>query len=133
MTTKHLNIIRNADEAATRELALKMGQFHFVVSNIANINTNSFLPVTVIVFKNDASFRPYKPLYNGVPASISGYFQQGQDENIIALDIGADKAYSLEVIFREYTHLISSYAPRDWPLWFREGIAEVYSTFDVKK
>ncbi|HEX8091958.1 MAG TPA: tetratricopeptide repeat protein [Blastocatellia bacterium] len=133
MTTKNLNIISNAGEEDTRELALKMEQFHFVISRLFNIRTEAFLPVTVIVFKDDSSFKPYKPLYNGKPGNLSGYFQPGTDENIIALNLRGSGERPLALIFHEYTHLITSYAPRGWPIWLNEGVAELYSTFDVKK
>src|SRR5215216_4098176 len=133
MTTKNLNIVSNADEGETRDLALKIEQFHFVVSKIFNIRTESFLPVTVVVFKSDGSFKPYKPLYNGKPGNFAGYFQPGQDENLIALNISASEERPLALIFHEYTHLITSYAPHEWPIWLKEGIAEVYSTFDINK
>ena len=67
-----------------------------------------------MVFKNDGSFKPYKPLYNGKPANLSGYFQPGQDENVIALDIGANEQRRMSVIFHEYTHLVTSVTPREW-------------------
>ena len=72
MTTKNLNIVSNANENDTRELALKIEQFHFIFTKLFGIGTEGFLPVTVIAFKNDSSFKPFKPLYNGKPANIAG-------------------------------------------------------------
>jgi hypothetical protein len=81
LTTKNFNIISNADEGGTRRLALKLEQFHFVFSKLFNLPLERSLPTTVMVFKHDGSFKPYKPLYNGKPANLAGYFQSGQDEN----------------------------------------------------
>jgi len=36
-----------------------------------------------------------------------------------------------EVIFHEYTHLLFRRNDRIWPLWLKEGMAEVYSTFET--
>jgi tetratricopeptide (TPR) repeat protein len=45
---------------------------------------------------------------------------------------GTNSAYTdMEVIFHEYTHLLSRHNDRIWPLWLKEGMAEVYSTFEV--
>ena len=85
LTTKNLNVVSNADENETREIALKIEQFHFIFTKLFGINTDSFLPVTVIVFKNDGAFKPFKPLYNGKPSNVAGYFQPSPDENLIAL------------------------------------------------
>src|SRR3569832_1932419 len=65
MTTKKLNVVSNASEDETSENALKIEQFHFIFTKLFGIYTDSFLPVTVIVFKNDGSFKPFKPLYYG--------------------------------------------------------------------
>ncbi len=131
LTTKNFNIISNADEGGTRRLALKLEQFHFVFSKLFNLPLERAVPTTVMVFKHDASFKPYKPLYNGKPANLAGYFQSGQDENIIAMDISANQESPMSVIYHEYTHLLTSSTPRQWPVWLQEGLAELYSSFDV--
>lgn len=132
LTTKNFNIISNADEGQTRKLALKLEQFHYVFSKLFNLPPVRPIPTTVMVFKSDASFKPYKPLYNGKPTNASGYFQPGHDENVIALDISANGQRPMSVIYHEYIHLLTSTTPRQWPLWLKEGMAEVYSSFDVK-
>ena len=131
LTTKNFNIISNADEGGTRRLALKLEQFHFVFSTLFNLPLKRSLPTTVMVFKHDASFKPYKPLYNGKPANLAGYFQSGQDENIIAMDISANQEHPMSLIYHEYTHLLTSLTPRQWPVWLTEGLAELYSSFEV--
>jgi tetratricopeptide (TPR) repeat protein len=134
LQTKNFNVVSNADEGQTRELALKLEQFRAVFAKIFKIQKASAIPVTVVVFKNDSSYKPFKPLYNGKPANISGYFQRGQDENLITLNISAkDEDHPFAVIFHEYTHLLTSTTPRRWPIWLNEGIAELYSTFAVNK
>jgi len=132
LTTKNFNIISNADEGPSRRLALKLEQFHFVFSTLFNLPLQRPIPTTVIVFKHDASFKPYKPLYNGKPANVAGYFQPSEDQNLIALDISANQEHPMSVIFHEYTHLLTSATPRQWPIWLKEGLAELYSTFEVE-
>ncbi len=131
LSTKNFNIISNADEGETRKIALKLEQFHYVFSKLFHLPAVRPIPTTVMVFKNDGSFRPYKPLYNGKPANLAGYFQPSQDENLIALDISANEQHPLSVIFHEYTHLVTSSTRGQWPLWLKEGVAEVYSSFEV--
>ncbi|MEK6299092.1 MAG: tetratricopeptide repeat protein [Acidobacteriota bacterium] len=133
LRTKNFNIVGNADEGDTRELALKLEQFRLIISKLTNTSNVTPVPITVVVFKNDGAFKPFKPLYNGKPANVSGFFQQSEDENVIALDLNADEEYPMSVIFHEYTHLLTAYASVPFPLWMSEGLAEFYSTFDVKK
>ena len=131
LTTRNFNIVSNADEGGTRKLALKLEQFHFVFSKIFNLPLERSIKTTVMVFRNESSFDPYKPLYNGKPASVAGYFQGGEDENLIVMDISANQERPMSVIYHEYTHLLTSNTPRDWPLWLKEGLAELYSSFEV--
>ena len=133
VTTKNFNIVSNASDGDTRELALKLEQFHMVFSVIFNLRDTNPVPVTVMVFKSDDSFTPFKPVHNGKTAEhVSGYFQRGDDENIIALNIDANEEHPMSVIFHEYTHLLTSKSGFDYPLWLKEGLAELYSTFRVR-
>jgi hypothetical protein len=134
LQSKNFNIVSNADEGDTRELVLKLEQFRAAFAQIFNIQSASTIPVTVVVFKNDSSYKPFKPLYNGKPANVAGYFQRDRDENLITLNITAkSEERPFAVIFHEYTHLLTSTTPRPWPVWLNEGLAEFYSTFEVNK
>ena len=133
LTTRNFNIVSNADESDSRELALKLEQFRLVFSQLFSTRAADSVPVTVMVFRSDGAFTPFKPLYNGKPANLAGYFQPGRDENVIALNIAGNELRPMAVIFHEYTHLLTSFAAREWPAWLKEGVAELYSTFAVKK
>lgn len=133
LRTKNFNIVGNADETDARQLALKLEQFRLIISRLTNTSNVAPVPITVVVFKNDGAFKPFKPLYNGKPANLSGFFQQSEDENLIALDMNANEEYPMSLIFHEYTHLLTAYGSSPLPLWLSEGLAEFYSTFDVKK
>jgi Flp pilus assembly protein TadD len=132
LQNKNFNVISNADEGETRDLLLKLEQFRTAFAKIFRAQNTT--PITLMVFKNDGSFKPFKPLYNGKPANLSGFFQRSADEDIIALNLDArNEEFPLQVIFHEYTHYLTSRTPRRWPAWLNEGIAEVYSTFLVNK
>ena len=131
--TQNFTVVSNASEGDARQVGLKLEQFRAIFIKLFKISPTSAVPITVLVFKNSDSFKPFKPLYNGKPANVAGYFQRGDDENIIALELGAGDERPLGVIFHEYTHLLTAYSPRPWPVWLQEGIAELYSTFEVKK
>jgi FimV-like protein len=126
--TKNFLMVGNASEKDIRRVALKLEQFREAFTNLfPNITFNTPVPTTVIVFKSDSSFEPFKPGPN-----VAGYFQSGQDVNYITLTTevrGQQDPFS--VIFHEYTHLlINNTFPRA-PVWFNEGLAEYYSTFSI--
>src|SRR5215510_1004675 len=84
--SKHFLLVGNASEKDIRKVGVRLEQFREVFSSIfTNSRASSAIPITVVVFKNDGAFKPYKPLYQGKPAAISGYFQSGEDVNYILL------------------------------------------------
>src|ERR1051326_4982001 len=68
--TKNFNIVSNASEGDTRTIANKLEQFRNIFTKIFNVKPEA-IPVTVIVFKNDDAFKPFKPGFEGKPANIS--------------------------------------------------------------
>jgi len=88
-------------------------------------------PTTVIVFRSHKSFEPLKPVYQGKALSnIAGFFQAGPAINYVALTLegGLD---NLGIIYHEYVHLIVNNTVNGIPVWFNEGLAEYYRTFQV--
>ena len=85
---------------------------------------NDRVPTTVIVFKNDVSYHPFKTSENN-----AGYFQPGQDVNYITLsaETRGDQDY-LNIGFHEFTHLLVNTSVGTVPAWLNEGLAEFYST-----
>jgi tetratricopeptide (TPR) repeat protein len=85
-----------------------------------------------MVFPDRQTMEPFLPLYNGRPATIAAYFQHGVDENMIVLSLPETGApLDLDVIFHEYTHFLFRRNDTIWPLWLKEGMAEMYSTFQT--
>ena len=131
--SKHFLLVGNASEKDIRKVGVRLEQFRDVFSRLfTRSKANSAIPITVIVFKNDGTFKPYKPLYQGKPAAVSGYFQPGEDVNYIALTSELRETNPYAVIFHEYVHALTSDNSRPLPPWLSEGIAEYYSSFEVE-
>jgi tetratricopeptide (TPR) repeat protein len=126
--SKHLLVIGNGSEKEIRQVATRLEQFREIVSQVfAKPTVDSPVPTTVIVFKDDASYGPFKSNENN-----AGYFQPGQDVNYITLSTesrGDQDPFS--IIFHEYTHLLVNNSIGKAPAWFNEGLAEFYSTLSV--
>jgi tetratricopeptide (TPR) repeat protein len=123
-------LVGNASEKDIRNVANQLEQFRSVFGSLfPTITLNSSVPTTVIVFKNDGAFRPYKS-----NPDEAGYFQPGEDVNYIALTSEHDSAaHPFRIIFHEYVHLlVNNSMGATVPLWFNEGLAEYYSTFEMK-
>ncbi len=129
-------LVGNASEKEIRLVATRLEQFRDVFKRLlANVNFNTPVPTTVVVFKNDSSYKPFKPVVEGKVSEVAGYFQSGDDVNYITLTPehrGAVNPYS--TIYHEYTHLLvnNSMGPGSAPAWFNEGLAEYYSTFAIE-
>jgi len=125
-------LVGNDSERDLRLVALKFEQFREAFAQILpKLKLNSSVPTRVVVFKSDSSFKPFKPLYQGKPTSVAGFFQKGMDVNHICLTSEYSEERPFAAIFHEYVHQLTGDNVRDLPLWFREGIAEYYSTFEV--
>jgi tetratricopeptide (TPR) repeat protein len=130
--TKNFTLIGNAGEKEIRKIGLRLEQFREVVSVLLDRPVHrSFAPMTVIVFKDDISYKPFKPTYLGKPSDVTGYFQSSDDTAHITLKADWHSSNPYQVIFHEYIHSLTSGEKWQLPTWINEGIAEYYSTFIV--
>lgn len=126
--TRNFFLIGNASEKDIRQVGLKLEQFREVFTHLFKaMNFSATVPTTVVVFKSDSSYRPFKP-----NANTAGYFQPGSDVNYITLTTEVrGEQNPFNVIFHEYTHLLVDNTMGNAPPWFNEGLAEYYSTFKI--
>src|ERR671918_3001445 len=86
--TNNLFVIGNADADKLRQVAVWLEFFHSAFGRLVSRNVlDASVPTTVILFRDDASFMPFKPLYQGRPANLAGFFQPGPDVNYIAISL----------------------------------------------
>ena len=133
--SKNFFLIGNANEKEVRQVAVRLEQFRDVFSRLfPGMNFTSPVPTTVIVFKSDSSYKPFKPVAEGKTVAVAGYFQSGPDVNYITLTTEKQAENPFSTIFHEYVHLLvnNSIGKTSIPPWFNEGIAEYYSTFEIE-
>ena len=131
--TRNFTLIGNASEKDIRQAGSKLEQFRAAVTRLLTADAQrQNLPVTVIVFKGDSDFQPFKPLYQGNPADVSGYFQTSDDQAYIALAADGQQTDPYRIIFHEYSHLLTGDRRGRLPVWVSEGLAEYYSTFSAR-
>jgi len=129
--TTHFNVFSCGEPQRVFGVAAQFEQFCAAYASLAGAQAVASPPISVIVFPDHESMKPYLPLYHGQPENLAGFFNHGTDENLIVLALpGArDDDAQFNVIFHEYTHLLLRRNDRIWPLWLKEGMAEIYSTF----
>jgi tetratricopeptide (TPR) repeat protein len=129
--SKNFTVVGNASESDMRKMATKLELFRYTLSQLfpgAKISTP--VPTTVILFKDDHSFDPFKPQYKGkTKQNVAGYFLSGENKNYIVLSKEYGSSISLQVIFHEFEHFVIHNNITNAPPWLDEGLAEFYSTF----
>ena len=128
--SKNFLLLGNASEKDIRQVGVRLEQFREVFSRLfTSLKIDSPVPTTVIVFKNDDSYRPFK-----LNANTAGYFQPGPDVNYITLQLSSDvnsQQDPFAIILHEFTHLLVRNTSGNVPTWFNEGLAEYYSNFSI--
>src|SRR5579871_2165355 len=87
--TKNFTLVGNASESDIRRAGRTLEEFRSAMAVLfPKIDEASAVPSTVLVFKNDDSFKPYKPLDKGQAANVVAFFQPAEDMNYIAVTAG---------------------------------------------
>ena len=131
--TRNFTLVGNASERDIRKIAIKLEIFRETLALMfprARITTA--IPTTVVIFKTDDAFRPFKPRYQGkIRDNVGGYFLPGPHMNYVVLAAGNERIDPYEVIFHEYEHFVLRNSLLHLPAWLDEGLAEYYSSFET--
>ncbi|MFV2071219.1 MAG: tetratricopeptide repeat protein [Thermoanaerobaculales bacterium] len=127
--TENFLFYSNAGRSSTRRVAADLEELRAVLAEVTDLDLRSPIPTRIYVFRSERSFEPFKILYQGNPSAISGYFIRRKQANYIA--INADSPDASGIVFHEYVHYVA--ANNFWyiPVWFEEGLAEFYQSFQV--
>lgn len=129
--TAHFNTYSCGATQEVAKLTARLEQFREAYSMLAGAQAVASPPIVVMAFPDHAAMEPFLPVYKGQPANLAAFFHRGSDENLIVLSLSESGSDSLPIIFHEYTHLLLRHNEQFWPLWLKEGMAEIYSTFEV--
>lgn len=129
--SQNFTLVGNAAEKDIRQVGARLEQFRDSLTRFFGEGIQTNVPTTVIVFRSEESYRPFKPLYDGAPANVAGYFQGNPDINYITITIDGNTVRPYGTVFHEYVHLYVESNLRGLPLSLNEGLAEYFSTFEV--
>jgi tetratricopeptide (TPR) repeat protein len=132
VSTAHFNFYSCGPVGNVDQVAARLEQFASAYAQLAGAQAVASPPIVVMVFPDRQTMEPFLPLYHGQPARIAAFFNRGPGENLIVLSL-PEPGYplNLDVIFHEYAHFLFRRNDRVWPLWLKEGMAEMYSTFET--
>ena len=127
--TTNFRFFSNAGRQATRRVAVDLEELRAGLAELTDYDLHAPIPTFIYVFRGERSFQPFKTIYEGRPAAVSGYFIANDDANYIAINADAPDASAL--IYHEYVHYVANNNMWYLPVWFSEGLAEFYETFEV--
>ena len=131
LRTPNFTLIGEQGDKPLRRVAERLEQFREVFGRVfPNTRRDMPAPIIVHVFGSEKAYQPFMPLFNGKRVEVGGYFQQAEGAYYITLNTEAgERAYP--TIFHEYVHLLVGRALAEVPVWFNEGLAEYYSTYQM--
>jgi len=121
-----------ARDSVTRDVAQRLQLMRDGLAMMTRLNVHPPHRVTVLLFPNDRMFAPYRDAAMGKKMPhISALFGGAADAGFILIDTDANGGVDRSV-FHELTHCFTrNSVDGDLPVWFNEGIAEFYSTFQT--
>lgn len=127
----HFHVISNAKPKQVQAIVQKLEEFRSLLGTmLPGLRLDPPLPTTVLLFKNEKTLRPYKPLTTkGHPKDVAGFFQPGYERMFLVVDLSAPQGR--QVAFHEYMHLLLSMNLEKIPLWLGEGLAMFYETAEL--
>jgi tetratricopeptide (TPR) repeat protein len=132
--TQNFTVVGEARERDLLRVAARLEEYRAALSRLLpESDAAARVPTTVIVFRDDSAYQPFKPVFRGQTAGyVAGYFQPGAEINYITLALDSEAARGpSSTLLHEYTHLLVNNYFRAAPLWLKEGLAEFYSTARV--
>lgn len=130
--TDHLTIYTDADVDRGLEVAYDLERFRAVFAQLAPaLDLEPLAPTIIFAFRDGDSFAPYKGRRDRPGASILGQFLSHPDSNYLTLDADPSHVGATAVLYHEYVHYFVRTNVPEVPLWFNEGLAEYYSTFET--
>ncbi len=128
----NFQVFAQMEEPAARRIATELETLHATLAGwMGELGVESTLPNLVYAFADDAAFAPYKAGVNRDPTRVAGFFVAHPHGNYMAFDAASPAGLS-RVVYHEYLHHFARHHLPGIPLWFNEGLAELYGSFRVE-
>jgi len=133
LRTGGFTVLTQLSERDTRSWADEFSQFIRALKDVVPVDERRVPPLTVVLFRGPARFDPYRPAGpDGRPVDAAGFFVRNPSWAMIGLASRSSDGATRHIIFHEGVHWCMSDVSGKYPLWFNEGLAEVFSTFRVE-
>lgn len=132
--TPRFDVVSQLDEKQTRRWAGEFAQFVDALHELYDLESDRALPpLTMVLFDQSKGFAPYRPVTeSGQSKKVEAMFGRQAHWSVIGMTGRRGAATTRRVIQHEAVHWFFSANSVQPPLWFGEGFAEVFSTFEIK-
>jgi tetratricopeptide (TPR) repeat protein len=121
LTSANFELYTSAGEKKGREAILYFEQVRgFFLSALNRKEISMVVPVRIVAFSTEKEYQPYS-----MNEYAAAWYASDGPRDYIVMRIGAE---SYPVAVHEFTHLIIRHSNAQPPIWFNEGLAEIYST-----
>ena len=132
VASPNITLFTDAELDRGVEIALTLEHFRAVFAQLAPaIELEAPAPTRFFAFRDAESYAPYKTRADSRGALILGQFLSHPDGNYLTLNADPRYVGGTAVILHEFVHYFVRGNFPDVPLWFNEGLAEYYSTFEA--
>ncbi len=128
--TETFMLYSNAEVSKALRVGRDLEGLRQALAKTTRLELGSPVPTSIYVFANDRSLIPYKHRYRGEPVSMSGAFYSQPYGDYIVMN-GARRREATLTVYHEYVHTVLRNNLPGLPLWLEEGLAELYSTFEI--
>jgi len=133
LQSPRFGVLSQLSEKETRKWAEEFDKFVTALHQLYDTDDKNLIPLTIVLFKSKKQFSPYRSrTESGQAKNVVGLFVNLDDFSIIGLPGLRDYKKTRRVILHEAVHWYMNSQRFDPPLWLEEGVAELFSTFEVK-
>jgi len=127
LRTPRFGVVSQLNEKATRNWATEFDKFVAALESLYGIKEADLPPLTMVLFAQTRDFARYRP-----SDETAGVFAHTTAWSTIGLAGLSSSQATRHVVYHEGVHWFSRAFATEPPLWFEEGLAHVFSTFEVK-
>ncbi|HYC88621.1 MAG TPA: DUF1570 domain-containing protein [Thermoanaerobaculia bacterium] len=129
LDAEELRLVSGVSAAETRRIARDLLRMRGALGRLSDLQVHSSERTHVFIFPTQSRFAPYcEAMLRSKCGMVTGLFADGSDGNFIVLSAGAKSGVD-RIVYHELTHHLMANTNVQHPAWYREGVAEYFSTF----
>lgn len=134
VSASEFTLFTDLPEKEAKEYAEEFAQYIAALRRYIPVNHRLLPPLSIVIFAAERDFDRYRPRHpSGKQLAVAGYFSRRDSWASIGLGGAQMDETVRRVIFHEGVHWFLSAFERSRPVWLEEGLAEVFSTFEMYK